>query len=202
MEDNKLPLMKKVDSSYIKRVQKENKTLIMAAISVKNSIQMNIVESYLTDVSVQNRKYVFSYIDVDSDSYLINYFKVDTSYLPQLIVYNFADRTYHIDIEKAYETEESTRHHLNELVRKLDENTINWTTGNILEDLFAKFGIRLNQSGVIYLIAVLFAVLVISFMAVMFCCDKEECNTHPINESNQTKEELQEQTPPDEKKTQ
>jgi len=155
----------------------------MSAVSIKNSVHMYFLENVLAAISVQNRKkeakYVFAFIDVDLDSYLINYFKIDLNNLPKIIIYDFEDKRYYVDEtqDKAtYASEESSMKHLAELIEKAETpGALAWTTGNFFEDLLAKLGIRLNQSGIIYLVGGLFAILAISFLIMIFYCgDKNE----------------------------
>jgi hypothetical protein len=155
----------------------------MAAVSIKNSVHMYFLENVLAEISVQNRKkngnYVFAFIDIDLDSYLINYFKIDLDKLPKIIFYDFEDKRYFVDDTQdatTYESEESAMKHLNALIEKAENpGALAWTTGNFFEDLLAKLGIRLNQSGIIFLVGGLFAVLAISFLIMVFYCgDKNE----------------------------
>ena len=158
----------------------------MSAVSIKNSVHMYFVESILANISVQNRKqkgnFVFAYIDIDLDSYLIKYFKIDTGKLPRIIIYDFEDKRYYVDNiidETTAQNEEVMTNHLNDLVQKCEQpNALSWTTGNFFEDILAKLGIRLNQTGIIYIVGGLFLTFAIFFLIVVFYCgdkhDEEE----------------------------
>jgi hypothetical protein len=154
----------------------------MTAVSIKNSVHMYFIENILSEISVENRKkkgdYVFAYIDTDLDSYLINYFKIDLKKLPRVIIYDFEDKKYYVDLEDnaTYENEQSALKYLRELIEKANTpGVLTWTTGNFFEDLLAKFGIRLNQSGIIYIVGGLFAIFAVIFLIVVFYCgDKNE----------------------------
>jgi hypothetical protein len=153
----------------------------MAAVSIKNSVHMYFVENILAKISVQNRKqkgnFVFAYIDIDLDSYLINYFKIDTGKLPRIIIYDFEDKRYYVDDiidETTAQKDEVMTNHLTDLVQKCEQpNALSWTTGNFLEDILAKFGIRLNQTGLIYIVGGLFVTLAIFFLIVLFYCGEK-----------------------------
>lgn len=154
----------------------------MAAVSIKNSIHMYFIENILAEVSVENRKnksnYVFAYVDSELDSYLINYFKIDSNKLPRIIIYNFEEKKYYVDVEETstYENEQTALEYLRHLIKKAEtHDALSWTTGNFFEDILAKFGIRLNQSSIMYFVGGLFAILALFFFIVMFYCgDKNE----------------------------
>jgi hypothetical protein len=174
IEGNKFPLMRKLDSGYIKRLQKEEKTLIMVAISVKNSVHVGFVENILSEVSIKNRKYVFAFIDIDQDSYLVNYFKINANDLPKVIIYDFKEKVFYVDNESnshtVYENEESSMRHLQNLINLLQNNKLKWSTGNMLEDILAKFGLRLNQATMTYILGGCFALIVVIMIIVIFYC--------------------------------
>jgi len=160
----------------------------MTAVSIKNSVHMYFVENILAKISVQSRKhrgnFVFAYIDVEVDSYLIKYFKIDTEKLPRIIIYDFEDKRYYVDNpldETTAQNEELMTNYLNDLVEKCGQpDALHWTSGNFFEDMLAKFGIRLNQTGIIYIVGGLFVTLAVFFLIVLLWCgdkhDEEEGN--------------------------
>jgi hypothetical protein len=148
----------------------------MTAVSVKNSIHMNIIENILPRVSVNNRNFVFSYIDVELDSYLVNYFKINTSQLPKVIVYNFEERKYYVDEFPLYgenHTEETITANINKILRNVKNDTVTWSTGNWMEDLLLKFGVKLNQHTIMYILAACFGMIVVIMIIIIFYCGEK-----------------------------
>lgn len=194
LENNKYPLIRKLDSFYIKRLQKEEKTLIMVAISVENSVHTGFVEGVFADLSVKNRIYAFSFIDVDQDAYLVSYFKINIQDLPKIIIYDFKDKKFFVDNaedKNVYSTEDAAEKHISNLIKEMENGKLRWSTGNFLEDILLKFGIKLDQTTTAYILGGCFVLIVLILVIVIFFCgeknEEDERSRLLIEETNTNK---------------
>jgi hypothetical protein len=195
IEENKYPLISKLDSSNIKRLQNDQKTMIMTAINQKNSIHMNLVESLIPQISAKHRELVFTYIDSEKDSHLVAYFKINTNNLPQTIIYNFQEKFYHVDTSESSEvlkSEESYKNHLETLISKMQSNNLAWSTGNWLEDLLLKFGIKFTGRAIMWIYGGCFALIVVFMMIVIFYCgEKPDDDLQSSNQMNSNEKSIE-----------
>jgi hypothetical protein len=162
LDANKLPILKKFDSAYIKKLQKEGKMAIIAAVDIlKNDHRLWISTTFTTD-ALKNRDFVFTYIDKSQDAYMFNYFGVGESSLPQLIIYDFENR-YH------FKHDNNNVDSLISLVKHNGHNLV-WSTGSWFDDFLMKFGIRLNSTTIAYILGGLFIVMLVALITIMLCC--------------------------------
>lgn len=174
INENKYPIMKKLDSFFIKRLQKDSKTLILAAVSVSNQEHMHFIKNQLTDTALGSRKYVFSYIDNAEDSHLFNYFKITGQNLPKLVAYNFGTKKF---LHYTGDVKAVTK-----FIEMIEDTQSIWISGNWFEDTLAKFGIQLSQTNIMYMLGGCFVGVLILLIIVMFYCgesnEKNELNKH------------------------
>jgi hypothetical protein len=184
LEANKLPVMKHLDSGYIKRLQKENKLAIIAALDLLKNDHRLWMSTIFTTTALKNRDYVFVYIDSNQDTNLFNYFKVGGE-LPQLIAFDFENRYHYIQHNNK----------VDELLTKLKTNNIQWSTGNWFEDiLLTNFGFKLTQTFMMYFLGGSFVVLIVLLIGVIFCCgesnsEEDKANERELEETKKKKEQ-------------
>lgn len=151
--------------------------MIMTSIQSRNSIHMNIVENILPIISARNRQFVFTYIDIEQDNYLVNYFKINTSQLPNVIVYDFEDRKFYVDNSSIYDeqnpSEEVIINKVNRIIEDVKSEKVIWSTGNWFEDVLLRFGVKMNQHTMMYILAACFVMIVIIMVVIIFFCGEK-----------------------------
>jgi hypothetical protein len=205
IEKNKYPLISKLDFFNIKRLQNDQKTMIMTAINEKNSIHMNLIESLIPRISALHRDLVFTYIDTEKDNHLVAYFGIDTDKLPQTVIYDFKEKLYYVDNSEQAKSEESYKNQVETLISKMNKKILSWSTGNWFEDILLKFGIKLDNRAIMWIYGGCFALLLFFIVIVIFFCgDKpdEESQEEHKHEDNTQEDNTQEDNTLKEKKDQ
>lgn len=169
--------MIKINAGYIKRLQTENKILFLFALKDLNTNQktlenqissFNDFKSEVKEISKRNREYIFSYFDSDQDNYLTNFFKLNKSNLPCLILYDFSNRRYAIDYSD-FNSVKNLRENFLKIKDKLEANKLQWAHGNWFQDLLAKIGINLTERGSLILLGCFFIFILLVLIFVLFC---------------------------------
>lgn len=180
MRKNKFPYLIKINASFIKRLQSENRILFLFALLnlsnnntpssplQKNQTTLSEFESLIKPISKANRNFIFSYFDVDQDNYLSSFFKLNKSNLPCLILYDFSNRRYAIDYSN-YNSAESLKENILKIKNDLEANRLQWAHGNWLQDFLAKLGLNLTERGSLILLGCLFVFILLVLIFVMFC---------------------------------
>jgi hypothetical protein len=180
--------------------------MILTAVSVKNTIHMNFIENTLPEISNKNRNFIFTYIDVEIDSYLTSYFKINTSQLPRIVVYDFKEKLFYVDnpinLEEINSSEESFIENIYTIIKKVKNNNLIWSTGNWFEDILLKFGIKFTQTTIMYILGVLFALIVLIMIIVIFYCGEknEVSEIKNLNEASKINKEVEQNNTPIENK--
>jgi hypothetical protein len=154
--------VKRLDSSYIKKLQKENKTAILAALDLLKNDHRLWLSTIFTTSALKNRKFVYAFIDRNEkrDANLFNYFKIADISQPQLILFDFEQRYHHVH----------ENNNIDELIQRYDNGILDWSTGNWFEDILLKFGIQLSHNFIIYFLIIAFVLLIGLLITLVFCC--------------------------------
>jgi len=174
---NKFPYLIKINAGYIKRIQNENKILFLFAIKdiseepsvINKKLKFNEFEKVIKTISKKNREYIFSYFDIEKDSYLTNFFNLNKKNIPCLIVYDFNNRKFVIDYSD-YNTPENLNTNLLNIKNDLEKNLLQWSHANFIQDILAKFGINLTERGSLIVLGSFFVSILLILIIVMFFC--------------------------------
>lgn len=161
IEENKYPVIKKLDSNYLHRLQINKVTLIIAAIYNDQVSHVNFLDDFLYNIAMHKREYVFAYLDAREDAYLLNFFNLLPEMVPKIIIYNFKKGKYYIDKDSNF-MDENTMEILKNLVNKLDNDDIKWTTGYILEDFLSNLGVNVSRNSLLIIVMLCFTIILIS----------------------------------------
>lgn len=175
---NKFPFLIKLNSGYIKKLQNENRILFLFALSnVSNDDNGKLSQTDISFcefkkltkiISKKNRDIIFSFFDIDQDSYLSNFFKLNKSKVPCLIIYDFSNRKYIIDYSD-YKSIDSFKENVLNMKLKLETNNIQWIHGNWIQDFLSRIGINLSERGSLIFLGCIFIAILIILIIVLFC---------------------------------
>jgi thiol-disulfide isomerase/thioredoxin len=183
IEENKYPVIKRLDNFYLSRVGKDKKILIIAAINKSDINHINFLNNFFHNIALRKRNLVFTYLDIKEDSHFLQFFKIGKEELnnPKIIFYDFYQGKHYIDkfnlIEQAsnIDKDHDKLIYLNELIEKIETDEIPWTTGYILEDIIHKFGFKISRTGLMTLtIGVITFVLIIIIMCTCSVIEKNQ----------------------------
>jgi hypothetical protein len=126
------------------------------------------LNTQFTKIALENREHIFTFIDLNQDAYLFNYFRLGED-LPRVVVYDFENRRYYTH----------SNNNVSEILVGLNNGSLVWTTGNWFEDILAKVGIQLNQKTIMFILIGAF-ILIIGFIIFIVFFTKED---EKINET-------------------
>jgi hypothetical protein len=140
-----------------------------------------IFENAIKNFSRKNRKYIFAYFDTETEMNLTNYFKINNEHYPKLIVYDFINKAHYIDDQGNFdnknekENEENLIKNLKNVILKIEENSLVWSYGSFIQNIFSKFGLNLSEKNLVLLLMCIFGLILFFFIFSLFCCgDSEE----------------------------
>jgi hypothetical protein len=184
----------------------EKKIMLMVAISDRNSIHKSIIDSILPQISIKNREYVFTFIDVETDSHLVGYFKININDLPKIVVYDFNEKLFYVDNgpnDSIYSEQQTIILNFLKIINEIKNGNLNWSTGSFFEDLFLKIGIKFDQKTILYIFCGCFILLIILIIIIIFACSEksdETDYTRKVTASNESKESNENKTDQNENK--
>jgi hypothetical protein len=191
-----------MDQRYIKRLQSDNKTLIIVALNT-NDRAHNFVHDLLLRLAMSNTKYLFSYLDLNEDQHFSNYFGLKFQDSPKVVIYNFAKNKYFVDNKNIQEmktadnkvSEKAFEKNLYDLIDRIEKNSIIMFTGSFFDDLFAKMGFEITEGQVQYIV-IGFFVFVVLFLLIAICFfnDKNFEEERIEAETKRAQEEVQKKT--------
>lgn len=190
VEIYKYPLLKRLNMNFIRRLQSEKKTLVIAAIDNKSIYNRNFLNSSFKKVALENRNYVFSNLDYDEDTDILSHLRVSKSENPVIIIYNFSNRRFFVDNFVYSFNEDENTNHLNSILFKLNNNELYFSSGNWIEDFLESIGIKLNHTTVIALVIGSFAVCLIIFMILLFYCSDTNEETQSLQKDKISNQEI------------
>ena len=157
IEENRFPILKKMDNNYLSRLLREKKTLFLIAIDKTNPEHVMQLKDIFNNVALKNRRYVFSYLDAREDTHLLRFFTKEKS--AKIIVYSFEIGKHYILDVSGENTQFSSE--LDKLVRRYKDDDILWTTGYPLEDFLNRMGFNVSRTNLMIMTLGVFTFLVI-----------------------------------------
>lgn len=107
---------------------------------------------------------MFTYLDANEDLHLLQFFKLKSSDIPKIIIYDFARGKYFID-SYSYLEDPNSMTKLNELIERISTDVdIKWTTGYLIEDVLSNLGINLSRSTMIILFMGVVTIFIITLI--------------------------------------
>ena len=166
--------------SFIRRLQAEKKTLIIAIIDSKSKSNQYFLNNSFKSIALLNRNYVFSHLDYDEDKDILSHLRVSKSENPVVAIYNFEIRRFYVDKFVYLQDGLENENHLNTLIYSINNNELKYSAGNWIEDLLESFGIQLNHNTILVLFIGTFASVCIVFMIIIFYSGEKNANEEMI----------------------
>ena len=188
IESNKFPLIKRLNTEYIRKIQQDKKTLIIALIDHKSEIHMRFLHNTFQTIAIENRNYVFSYLDFNEDKELTANLKVSKIDKPKIVVYNFEMKKLFFD-DFEYVGENENMMHLKELMVKLKNGDIQFSSGSWFDDFFDFLGFKINQKNLTIFCAFFFIIVILIFLIFNFTSDNEGDRKKKVEKLIDTKKE-------------
>lgn len=145
INENKYPIIKRLENEYLTRIQKDKKILLVAAIYKSKTSHVNFLNNFFHNIAIKNRNYVFTYLDAKQDAHLLQFFNIKNEDIPKIIIYDFAQGKHFID-KYSYLEDANAMENLNDLIQKIQLDEIEWTTGYAFEDFLHKIGINISRN--------------------------------------------------------
>lgn len=178
LNENKFPVMQKIDSNVIKKIQRNWKIASLLFIDSNDKSHMNFVNKVYTKISYDHRKEVFGYVDMNTESGLASHLKIDFKQKPRLLVYDFSNHRYYIE-PKEFEMDKSEEAY-NEIERIANDiRRLKYTTGNAFDDFLLKFGINRNSNMFVYILIGVVVGIIILMIGIIFLCDRPTAEITP-----------------------
>lgn len=176
LSKNIYPLVSKVNSQFVKQLNKNPKILAMLIIHYNNEKMKKFVGENLKKISYKNRDIIFGYLDYNTDKELANYFKIklnDENEI-KIVIYDFTTSMYYIHI-KNFNIDQQKENEITEEIKDLtlDVSKLSFTSGSKFTDILKKWGI--NDPEPVKLIIIMVGVI-FGFLALMVCviiCTKD-----------------------------
>ena len=170
LNNNKYPLISKVDSYYLKEIAEDFKILIFLITFPQNKIIHNFIFSFFEKISYENRQYVFGYADFNKDKDINKYFKLKLNNTNEmkLIIYDFNERMYYIH-NKTFNFKANNEieifNEIESLVKNI--NNLEYTTGSIFKDWISKIGFeRMSATKQVIIVGIFIFLL----LGIFFLC--------------------------------
>lgn len=178
LNENKFPLMQKIDTNIIKKIQRSSKTASILFINPNEQSHLNFINQQLTKISHHHRNIVFGYVDMNTDSELATHLKIDFKQHPRLLVYDFSKHRYYIE-PREFRMDKSDEA-FNEIDKIADDvKRLRYTTGNAFDDFLLKFGIDRNSNTFTYIVIGGFFFVTILLILIIFLCDRQTTEVTP-----------------------
>lgn len=168
IDENKYPIMKRLDENYLSRVKRDKRILFIAAIFTKEITHIHFLKTFLHNVAFVKRKYVFSFLDANEDQNILRFFNLNSKDIPKIVIYDFSIGKYFID-NFSYLNDEDSMTKLNNLIGNIENGNIRWTSGYLLEDFLETMGIKISRN--ILLVIFLFVVTLIFIVLGIVLCN-------------------------------
>ena len=183
IEENRFPVIKKLDTKYLNKLVKTDKTLILAVIISTEVSHIKFLKDSFYNLAIKYRKFVFSYINVKEDSSLLEFFKLDLSKVPQVLSYDFSQGNFNVNILNHYDNYSiQMENHMDSLIK---DNVV-FSTGYLLEDALIKLGFKKNRRVILSIIGI--SIIFCFFFFLLYClfgCS-ELCNRKKIKITKKT----------------
>jgi hypothetical protein len=166
VKDNQLPIIKKFDINYLTKLERSDKILILTVLNTKDINHIGFLESFFHNMALQRREYVFSYID-NSEKFILDYFKLPVENSVRVMIYNFKLGKFYLDHYR-YSKDNESFERLYEVIRELDNDRLNMSSGYIMEDTLTKLGISVRREVIIIGFFFVLAIM-LSFILIIAC---------------------------------
>ena len=123
---------------------------------------------------INNTRIVFTYVCIEEDKTMLDFFKLDEILTPRVIAFDFSKNRFHVD---TYRYDNQSREiQLEEFVYKFSNNALKLSAGGVINDFFYNLGIELTAPVVIIILAVilLIVILICSYYAIFKNIDTNE----------------------------
>ena len=178
LNNNLFPLVSDIDITFMRQMDKYQKTLFMIFYNSNNDLLNNFIKKEYQKISKDNRHLVFGFVNVNKNHDLTNYFKINLSKESeaQILIYDFA-REISYKHPTAYDVniinEEILENNIRELIKNM--NKLPFTSGSKFKDFFRKIGLAdLSSTTTIILIVIIFGVLLSILCYLLLCCESED----------------------------
>lgn len=158
--------MKHLDSIYIKKLSISKRKAIIAALNLTNPDHNILLQEVITNSAIKwKNKFVFTYVDSNTDNSTLEYFKLGEITHPKVIAFDFSKSRYHID---PIDYVNNTRDNLENLLNNFDKGLLRLSSGGYFDDLFYSMGIELSTEIIIIIVAIicLIVIIIISMLTV------------------------------------
>ncbi len=193
---NKFPILKKIDQSYLTKMQREKRVAVIVALNRSDNNHISFLNNYLHYLAFENReKFIFTYLDFIEDKYFFDFFNIDLKIFsksqnknenntdavlkPIIIIYNFKINKFFIDADSFSENKNylkiSDKNQLKNLLEKIEKNEIKWSSGYLLEDIMTDiFGEDISREKLLMIYSgIFFTILAIILILIFSCCENK-----------------------------
>ena len=176
LNDNKYPLLTKVDKYFLKELEDEPRKLVTIVTFPENTKINYFINSMFKQLSFDNRKYVFGYANYTEDPDLYDNFTkiiLNHTYEMQLIINDFEDRSHYLHWPVFNFENQTEKEIYNELKIILENITnLNFITGSRIQDFINFIGI--NKMDTTRQIIFIIVLIIICIGCVYFCGNPED----------------------------
>ena len=176
LNNNVYPIINEIDSIFIKLIQKNPRITVILFYNKNNLKQVDFIQNQFKKIAFENRKFVFGYCDFESEKELAKYFGINNlNNKIQIVIYDFIDSKYYIHKE-LYDVNSSSVEKVDNEIRNLvkNEKKLPYTTGDFFEDLFLKFGLKVDSNIVKLILMVGVLGIIMLIFIIIILCDKSE----------------------------
>ena len=177
LNNNIFPLVSNMDISFMRKMNKYEKTIFMLFYNSNNNKMNNFLKNEYKNISKENRNLVFGYVKCNQDKDISNYFKIKLSKESeiQIVIYNFDKEISYkhaINYDLNSVKEEEIESHIRELLKNI--NNLPFTSGSKFKDFLRKIGLMdMSPTTTIILVVVVFGILISLLCFLIFFCDSE-----------------------------
>ncbi len=176
MNQNKYPLLHKVDRFYLKELDDDPRLLFTLVTFPENEKIKDLIVSSYKKLAFKYRQYAFGYVDFNEDQEVFNdsiKIVLNNTNEIQFIINDFIDRSHYVH-KPVFDIENQTDVEIIAEIEKLILNVTNlkFETGSRIQDFINKLGInKMNSTQQVILIIVMIIFLII---LVYFCGNPED----------------------------
>ena len=171
--------MNRLNQKYISRLLKHNKTFIVSIVNFKSQNDIRFLVNTFQTIALENRGYIFAYMDLNEDKDLIANLKLENNLFPKVFIYVPDIKRIYVD-EFIYNEENLNMVNLELLINKLKKGEIIFKSSFWLIDLIEMLGIPINKRTLTYFCIIIFLVVILLFILKY---EKKEINEISKNKS-------------------
>ena len=173
---NKYPLLVKVDKYFLKELEDEPRKLVTIVSFPQNTKINYFINSMFKQLSFDNRKYIFGYVNYTEDPDLYDNFTkivLNNTNEMQLIINDFEDRSHYLHwpiFNFENQTEKEIYNELKIILKNI--TNLNFITGSRIQDFINFIGI--NKMDTTRQIIFIIVLIIICLGCVYFCGNPED----------------------------